>query len=307
MIGPIWRRHALLGAFVVAVLTAHPGTVDALIDLSRNDSTASHHVLIPFVVLVLVLQSRGSIFKSVRTAAPAGLGVIVAGLGLAWLSRVRAPSFGGHDALSLAVAVLVVMCLGAFLLLYGPHAFRAALFPLLFLGFTIPIPTGLLQTTTQFLKTGSAEMVAGLFTLVGTPYHREAFVFTLPTFAIEIADECSGIRSSIALLLTSLLAGHLFLGRKWSKAALVAAVLPVAILKNAVRIVGLSLLATHVDPAFLSGQLHHEGGIVFFLLALIILAPLFVLLSRSEIEPGGGTRGTKSMIALADSVPRGQS
>lgn len=303
---PMGRRHALFGVFVVAVLAVHPGTLGALIDLSRNDSTASHHVLIPLVTLVLVLLRRESIFSFVGTAAPASVGVILAGLGLAWFSR-AGTSIGERDAISVAVAALVLLCVGGFLLFYGPNACRAALFPLVFLAFTIPIPAGVLQGATELLKTGSAETVAGLFTLTGTPYHREAFVFFLPTFAIEIADECSGIRSSIALLLTGLLAGHMFLQRGWSKALLVAAILPVAILKNGVRIVSLSLLATYVDPAFLTGQLHHEGGFVFFLLALLMLAPLFVFLSRSEIQARGRVRRAMSIISLADSLPKRQS
>jgi hypothetical protein len=38
----------------------------------------------------------------------------------------------------------------------------------------------------------------------------------------------------------------------------------------------------HVDPGFLTGQLHHEGGIVFFVLGLVILAPILALLRKSE-------------------------
>ncbi|MFZ0419255.1 MAG: hypothetical protein WAM04_14245 [Candidatus Sulfotelmatobacter sp.] len=28
------------------------------------------------------------------------------------------------------------------------------------------------------------------------------------------------------------------------------------------------ILGTHVDPSFLTGRLHHEGGIIYFLIAL---------------------------------------
>jgi len=82
--------------------------------------------------------------------------------------------------------------------------------------------------------------------------------------------------------LTGLLAGHQFLRKPWTKLILVLMILPIAVIKNAIRIVALSLLAMHVDPSFLTGQLHHEGGFVFFFLALALLAPLFVLLKRSE-------------------------
>ena len=182
------------------------------------------------------------------------------------------------------VAGLVVSWVGGFLLFFGRDAARAALFPLLFLAFTIPIPEPVIDSATQVLKNGSTETVAGLFTLTGTPYHRDGFVFALPGFFIEVADECSGIRSSIALLLTGLLSGHVFLRDSWAKTCVIAAVLPITILKNGIRIVTLSLLAMHVDPGFLTGQLHHEGGIVFFLLGLLILAPILVLLRKSEVR-----------------------
>jgi hypothetical protein len=37
-----------------------------------------------------------------------------------------------------------------------------------------------------------------------------------------------------------------------------------------------------VDPGFLYGRLHHEGGVVFFLLGLLMLAPLLWFLERGE-------------------------
>ena len=54
------------------------------------------------------------------------------------------------------------------------------------------------------------------------------------------------------------------------------------VLKNGVRIFTLTLLASYVDPGFLYGRLHREGGVVFFLLGLLLLAPLLWVLQRSE-------------------------
>ena len=233
------------------------------------------------VTLVLLYRDRDSIFSSVRSAWPESASSL-------WdwaycsVGRLTDESDSHVGSLTLVVCGLVVLWIGGFLLFYGRDASRAALFPLLFLGFMIPMPSVLLDPATLFLKLGSREAVAGLLTLTGTPYHREGFVFSLPRFAIEIADQCSGIRSSIALLLTSLLAGHMFLRTGWKKGLLVAAIVPLVLLKNGVRIVALTLLALHVDPAYLTGQLHHEGGAVFFLIALGLLSPLFVLLINSE-------------------------
>ena len=59
-------------------------------------------------------------------------------------------------------------------------------------------------------------------------------------------------------------------------------VIPLSIAKNAIRIVTLTLLAIHVDPGYLDGQLHHDGGIVFFGLSLLIMLPFMLLLRRLE-------------------------
>jgi exosortase len=179
---------------------------------------------------------------------------------------------------------VVVLWIGGFLLFFGSRSFLAALFPILFLGFMVPMPPTVIERAIQFLKRGSAEVVAILFGMTGTPYHRNGFVFGLPNFVIEIADECSGIRSSIALLLTGLLAGHMFLRTWWKKCLVALTIVPFAILKNGIRIVTLSLLAEHVDPGYLTGQLHHEGGIVFFVLTLTLMSPFFILLHRSDVQ-----------------------
>lgn len=276
------RRTLVFVAYSVCLVAGNLSVLRALVSLARLDQTASHIVLIPLVTLVLIFQRRDSIFASLGSAPVPGIGVIVVGLGILLAGRLSQSSGSYGGALSVMAAGLVVAWVGGFLLCYGSNAFRAALFPLLFLGFTVPVPSVLLEPMILFLKTGSREAVSGLFMLTGTPYHREGFVYSLPKFAIEIADECSGIRSSIALMLTGLMVGHMFLRTWWKKALLVAIILPVAMLKNGVRIVSLSLLASYVDPGFLTGQLHHDGGIVFFLLSLVLLAPLFILLFSSE-------------------------
>ncbi|HLG59262.1 MAG TPA: exosortase/archaeosortase family protein [Vicinamibacterales bacterium] len=275
-------RTIAFGVYSLCLVGGALAVVRDLVALSRGNATASHVIAVPFVTLFLLYQGRESIFSSVRWAAAAGGSVIGAGLALLLWGL---SSSAGPDALSIKAAGLATAWVGGFLLFYGPSAFRAALFPLLFLAFTIPFPGAILAGATRLLKAGSSEAVAGLFSLTATPYHRDGFVFSLPNFAIEIADECSGIRSSIALLLTGLLAGQALLKSHWTKVLLVLAILPLTVVKNGIRIVSLSLLAMYVDAGFLTGQLHHEGGIVFFLLALAMLAPVLAFLRR--LDPQG--------------------
>jgi exosortase/archaeosortase family protein len=101
----------------------------------------------------------------------------------------------------------------------------------------------------------------------------------------EVAKECSGIRSSIALLVTVLVAAELGLRSSWRKVLLVLAIIPVLVLKNGMRIVSIYLLAAYLNPAFLHGWLHTSGGIVFYLLGLASLIPVGALLRRGERKP----------------------
>ena len=280
-------RTAALGGYLLALALVHVPLLRALYGHSRGDETASHVVLIPLVTLFLVFQNRQAIFATVGTGRWTGAAVLGAGLAMAIAARQWREAFTPTDALAFEVAALVVLALGGFLVAYGWAAFRAARFPLLFLFFMMPFPSFVLDTFVFLLRAGSADMVGGLFTMSGTPYYREGYVFALPSVLIEVADECSGIRSSIALVLTSLLAGHMCLDSWWRKVVLVAVALPLTILKNGIRIVTLSLLAVHVDPGFLTGQLHHDGGVFFFLLTLLMMAPVLTLLRRSQPAVGG--------------------
>ena len=127
---------------------------------------------------------------------------------------------------------------------------------------------------------------------------RRGLIFILPQVSIEVAKECSGIRSTQALLITCLLAGHLFLRANWRRAALLVAAVPVLIIKNGVRIATLTLLAVRVDPSFLTGRLHHQGGFVFFALAMLILLPLLWLLQKTEAPaPAESARSGPALVA----------
>jgi exosortase len=125
-------------------------------------------------------------------------------------------------------------------------------------------------------------MVEAFFRIAGVPYHREGFVFILPGISIRVAEECSGIHSTLALLITTVLASYIFLKKSWKRVVLCIAVVPIAIFKNGLRIATLSVLAIYVNPAFLYGNLHHRGGIVFFIIALLPMALLLNLLRRGD-------------------------
>ena len=112
------------------------------------------------------------------------------------------------------------------------------------------------------------------------PYTETDWSSPCPRLNLEVAEECSGLRSSLVLFITSLLAGHMFLDKTWKKTVLALLVLPIGVLRNAVRILTIALLTIHVDSDIIDGPLHHRGGPVFFVLSLCVLFAALFLLHR---------------------------
>ena len=269
----------LLFAAVALIMAYTP--IRALYSSNKSEYY-SHIALIPLVSIYLIYIKRKEIFAQVNYLFVVGIPVLLLGIalflgGILW----GAPLDNNNYASLIAFSIFIFMN-GAFILLYGISAYRTALFPLLFLIFIVPIPTALMDNIIYFLQVGSTEFTNLLFLASGTPYIRDGFVFHLPNVSVEVAEQCSGIRSSMAIFIVAILAGYMFLKSYWKIIFLVICAVLIAMLKNGIRILTLSLLGNYVDPRILSSSLHKEGGTPFFILGLLLLAPILFFLRRSE-------------------------
>jgi exosortase len=289
------KRLLLFGGWILlsSLLFAKP--LIALVQMCYLSGEVSYLILIPFIVAWILVVDRHKIFLEVSydRAVSAGLfacavcvGLVASLLGTG-SSNLRLSSF---------ILALVMIWISGFLLLFGKAAAKAASFPLLFLLLMIPPPQTLLNRTVYMLQTGSAWITGAFFDLFGVPALREGFVFHLPGVNIEVTQECSGIRSSMVLLILALIVAHFYLLTFWKKATFVIFGLFIMILKNGIRIATLTLLAMYVDPSFLTGRLHHQGGIVFFLVGLVLLLPVLWLLQRGEYPKSGSERTAQSLL-----------
>lgn len=254
----------------------------SLVSLSLNDYRYSHIVLIPIISICLIYWKRKTVFLGERWCPSVGVPLLAGGAALYLFGR--SSLIGQSYGLCLVAFAIVFVWVAAFVLCYGPRPARAALFPLLFLFLCAPVPSAWLNTIIVMLQRGSAEMTHVLFKVVGLPAFREGFTFSLPGITIEIAKECSSIRSGTALFITGLLAGYAFIRSPWRRVCLSALTIPIAMFTNAVRIVILSWLSVRVDPSFLFGNLHHEGGALFSLISVVALVIAIVVLSEDKMH-----------------------
>jgi exosortase len=261
----------------------------SLLTLVLENETFSQIPLVPLVSIFVLYLNRRALFHNVAWGERLGTALLIPGTILLAAPRLTSQNLNTTNQIILVIFGIVLFWMGSFALFFGPQTFRDARFPLLFLLFMVPIPEPILSKVIFFLQKESTEAAELFFRLGGVPYIRQGFFFGLPGVTIHVAEECSGIRSTLALLITTVLVSHFTLKSNWKRALLCVAIVPISILKNGVRIVTLSALAIYVNPDFLYGNLHHHGGVVFLLIGLVPLILMLGWLRKSErtiMQPG---------------------
>jgi exosortase C (VPDSG-CTERM-specific) len=241
---------------------------------ARHSDVHSYVLLIPFITAYLIYMRWKQLSRDLRSSWGYALLLAAAGTGALFASW-HFTELGQNDYVTLlAVSFVCFVIAGTFLFLGSKWA-RSTMFPLFFLAFMIPLPEAAVNLLENASKEASAEVANWLFLITGTPALRTGTVFQLPGISIMVAKECSGIRSSLVLVVTSLLASNMFLRTTWRRALLLGAVIPLGLLRNGFRILVISLLCVHIGPEMINSPIHRRGGPIFFVASLI---PLFVLL-----------------------------
>jgi exosortase/archaeosortase family protein len=84
------------------------------------------------------------------------------------------------------------------------------------------------------------------------------------------------------LLVTSVVAGQVFLRSPAARWLLVAAVLPLAVLRNGFRVFVIGELCVQRGPEMIDSYIHHHGGPIFFALSLVPFCALLWFLARRQ-------------------------
>lgn len=271
-----------LSVGVLAILFGH--TLWRLGRLALSSDLYSHTLLIPLVTVYLASTQKGA-FREIR--GDRGWAALAAGLGLVpllwfWTGRLQGRQLELEDSLFLEISALVVLVIASGLLFLGRKAMSAVALPVALLFFLAPFPKAAELSIERFFQYTSAEAAALLFRCSDIALLRQGLVFELPGIILEVGRECSGIRSSLVLFITSIIAGYLFLQTPWKRALLTLVVIPLAILRNGFRIFVIGWLCVRVDPAMIHSWVHQKGGPLFFVLSLVPFFALLLLLRKSE-------------------------
>jgi len=280
-----WIRY---GAWVILSFLLFLRPITRLVHLALDNDDVSHILLIPFIAAGVLYVERQRVFRYVTYGLrPAAFLLILSVISVSW-TLASGTKWNVTSNLTGFTLALVLFWIAGFAFLFGRNTLMAARFSMFLLLLTVPLPTVLMDRVIYLLQEGSAAVTGALFDLFGVPALREGLIFHLANVNIEVAAECSGIRSSMALFVFALLVTHFGLTAFWKKAFFMACGLFMMILKNGVRIATLTILAIYVEPGFLTGRLHRAGGVVFFLLGLLLLFPILLILRHGESSANAG-------------------
>jgi exosortase len=272
--------HLLFGAFVAIFFVLWWAPLAATLSLSLHDDQYTHILLILPISAALILLDWKSQDVSMHPSLPIASLVLASVLANFILSRTL--TLSSDILLSLRMLTFVFGCIAAFVLCFGARAFRNSLFPLLFLLWLVPFPAFVVNGIVSFLQHSSAAAARAIFMVAHVPVEQRGLLIHIPDLTLEVAPECSSIRSSLVLVVTTMVIAHLLLRSWWRKFLLVALAIPLAVAKNGLRIFVLGFLAIRVDRSYLRSRLHYQGGFIFFLIALAGIFLALWILRRGE-------------------------
>ncbi|MFH1036317.1 MAG: exosortase A [Pseudomonadota bacterium] len=273
---PLLAAWCLLGGLLLWIYGPH------VLSMAKNwwiDPNYSHGFLVPIISAWLIWRDRQAILELPPRACAWGLVVMASGLAVLLVGQLAQEFF-------LRRVSLLPVLWGLALTYWGWPRARRLLFPTVYLGLMVPLPYVVYDSVAFPLRLLAASLAGWGLRMLGLPVLVEGNVITLPTVIMDVVDACSGIRSLISLLAVGVILAHLMLPTRWRKVLLVALVLPVAVLANALRVLVTGLLAGPFGEVVLKGAGHDFVGWLVFMAGFLMLLGITKLLGRQR-GPGG--------------------
>ncbi|HEY7390294.1 MAG TPA: exosortase/archaeosortase family protein [Bryobacteraceae bacterium] len=246
----------------------YASTLRGMVGQWQSDDDMGHGFLVPVVILWIVWRERERWRKLPTDSSWWGFALLAAGAGMHTVGAIGAGLFASSLGFLLSLTG-TVLCLGGFGLL------RAWMFPLLLTLFMLPKLAIVYNQATLPLQLLASRIAATMLTVTGIGVIREGNILDVGGHRVAVAEACNGIRFLLPLGFLAVVFAYVSDPKAWMRLAILAAVIPVAIIANALRVAVAAWL-----PAFDSGMPHEAEGAVIFVLSLSAL-PLLQRLFNS--------------------------
>ena len=224
----------------------------------------AHGALVPLIVGVMLWSRRRNLASEPRQPDFAGLWLLGAAVLLLLLAMLMDFNMLGGVAFIIAVA-------GMIWTLQGVRWLRAAIFPVSFLLFMLPLNYPLEIFAGFPLRLLSVKLTAALLRLTGLEVTVQGTLLATSNFQVAIESPCSGLKTLSALLMVGLVLSFFLRHRLYERMVLLLLIPVVAVLANAVRNMVITLLGHFYGREYALGFLHSFSGLAVFLLAVALL------------------------------------
>lgn len=176
----------------------------------------------------------------------------------------------GHITTVTNLSMLVFPMAAAATLVSGTAA-RIIAWPVLFTAFMFPTPSEIYTRVTNPLLLMSTTVSFHILSAFGLPVLQEGNLITLPNYAMEVVQACSGIRSLVTIMALAYLMCFFMSAAGLLRVLFFVMAVPVAILGNILRITATALIAYMVSPSAAEGFSHTLAGLVTFSFSFVLL------------------------------------
>lgn len=256
----------LAGAVAALALVVVAPALAGLAETFRRVEFYAHGYLIPAVAAYLAWSARHRIRAALATLEPPRFGWLAAlGAGL-----FQALMIVGDVGFAAGLGVPLVLGAAAFSI-GGRRLVRPLALPLAFLALMVPPPRFVLYELLPRLKLLVTGASVWILRSVGATVLGEGNQIEIPGHTLFVSDACSGLTSIVTMLpIACVLAWFLTRG-VWRRAAVVASVVPLAMIANVVRILVTVRLVSVVGIEAAQGLLHESFGVATYALGTLAL------------------------------------
>ena len=271
----------------VALVACYAPVIVSLIEQWSTNPLFSYGFAVPIISGYVAWTRFGGLRRLPAVPDRAtGLPLIAFSAATYWLGHV-----GGIMILQ-GVSLLLTLT-GLILILLGRAAVRVLWFPLVYLLLMLPIwdyPASFLQVPSQVL---SAKIAVGILHAVGVPAHQQGTEIAVPSGALEVMRECSGVNQLVAVVAMVLPAAYLWLDG-FRRLVFVVVSVGIGYFTNGLRISVIAwLIAKGFGDGVTEGPMHIVQGLAISAAGYLAILGLLSLLSR-------GTTTTRSIDEAAD-------
>ncbi len=267
-----------LGLVALAWAVLYFDVIRRLVDDWLVDENYSHGLILPFVSVYAVWRSRHDLSKiPAEPKVVSGLLLLAIALLMLFAGIVGAELYVTRISMLLSLASLVIY-------FFGYLWMRLLLFPIGLMILAIPVPNIVFNQVAFPMQLMASDYAALVIRSFGIPALREGNIIELASMKLQVVEACSGIRSLMSLTSVCVVYGYFVEQSWWRRIVLIAAVFPIAVFTNSLRVALTGLIANYRGPAYAEGFMHGFSGWLLFAMAVVMLIILHRILKIKIVK-----------------------